>query len=115
MGILQGCSDGYWKTHTDSWAATEFDTDDLFDNVFGRNAFPELTLLDVLNTGGGGLDALGRQTVGALLNSAHPSVNYPLTTAEVITLFQTAFDSGNYEAQKNAFEAFNKNLPCPLN
>ena len=34
------------------------------------DAFPGMTLLEVLSQGGGGLNALGRHTVAALLNAA---------------------------------------------
>lgn len=54
--------------------------------------------------------------MGALLNAAHPDVNYPLTVSQVISRFQNAFDTGGaaIEAQKDEFEGFNAGLPCPL-
>jgi hypothetical protein len=60
----------------------------------GVDAFPGQSLHDVLQTGGGGLTALGRQIVNALLDSVKLS-NYPLTTALVISDFKSAFASGN--------------------
>jgi hypothetical protein len=71
-------------------------------------------LLEVLSTGGGGLEALGRHAVAALLNSAPGGPAYPLTTAQVIAAFNAAFASGVYEAQKDIFDR-NNNLGCPLN
>ena len=82
--------------------------------MYFDNAFPGKTLLEVLSTGGGGLDALGRHAVAALLNSAPGAPDYPLTTAQVIAGFNAAFASGNYENQKNIFDRYN-NLGCPLN
>lgn len=111
----EGCTPGYWKVkpHQDSWAATGYSQGQLFDDVFGRPAFPGMNLLDVLWQGGGHLKALGRHTVAALLNAAHPDVSYDLTSLDVITSFQNAFDSGIYEPTKNGFEAFNES-GCPI-
>lgn len=111
----QGCTPGYWKQeqHFDSWAG--YSPGDKFDAVFGRDATnPDLTLLQALQQGGGGLKALMRHAVAALLNASNPGVNYPYTTAQVISMFQAAFDSGSYEATKNRLEAANE-LGCPLN
>ncbi|MDH3224417.1 MAG: hypothetical protein OEO23_11935, partial [Gemmatimonadota bacterium] len=65
----EGCTPGYWKQphHFDSW--TGYDPEDLFSSAF-EDAFPGMTLLEVLKQGGGGLKALGRHTVAALLNAA---------------------------------------------
>jgi hypothetical protein len=78
------------------------------------DAFSGKSLLNVLKGGGGDLDALGRQTVAALLNSAHPelSSDYPYTTAQVISMFNAVFPGGDYEALKDLFEA--ANTGCPL-
>ncbi|WP_458411566.1 hypothetical protein ACNQFZ_11910 [Schinkia sp. CFF1] len=113
----EGCTPGYWiqPQHFDSWAPTGFAPTDDFDTVFGRDAFtPDITLEEALSLGGVGLDALARQAVAALLNAAHPDVAYPLTTAEVISMFQAAFDSGNYEDTKDEFDRLNNSF-CPLN
>jgi hypothetical protein len=83
-----------------------------FSDVF-ENAFPGLTLLDVLKQGGGGLQALGRHTVAALLN-ASSGINFGLTTTQVIDAFNAVFPGGAYETQKNAFAALNERT-CPLN
>jgi sugar (pentulose or hexulose) kinase len=81
--------------------------------AFGVNAFPGKTMHAVLATGGGGLNALGRQIVSALLNSVALAPSYPLTPAQVIAAFQAAFASGDYETLKNQIEGFGEN--CPLN
>lgn len=115
-GAGEGCTPGYWMQphHFDSWPApyapaTPFA--DLFDD-----AFPGLTLLDVLAQGGGGLAALGRHTVAALLNAASPGVNYGLTAAQVIEAFDAVHPGTNaaYEALKDQFEALNEQ-GCGLN
>jgi len=82
--------------------------------MYFANAFPDMTLLQVLETGGGGLDALGRHAVAALLSSAPGAPNYPLTSAQVVSAFNAAYASGDYEDQKNIFDRYN-NLGCPLN
>jgi len=110
----QGCTPGYWKQsqHFDSWPAPYTPTT-LFSAVFA-DAFPGMTLNEVLSQGGGGLNALGRATVAALLNSASGSVNYGATPSDIINAFNAAFASGDYEALKDQFDAAN-NRGCPLN
>jgi hypothetical protein len=113
----EGCTPGYWKQsqHFDSWPAP-YTTTTLFGSVF-EDAFPGLTLLNVVaNPGGSKLKQLGVHTVAALLNSASSGVDYELTTAEVIQMFNDTFPGtdADYEALKDVFEAFNE-LSCPLN
>jgi hypothetical protein len=112
----KGCTPGYWKVkpHLDSWPATGFTTGQSFQSAFGVNAFPGMTLHQVVSQGGGQLKALGRHTVAALLNSAHPGVPYGLTTAQVIGAFQAAYASGDYEATKSIFETLNE-MGCSIN
>ncbi len=109
----QGCSDGFWKTHTNQWPSP-YTPSTLFSAVF-ENAFPGKTLLQVVSQGGGGLTALGRQTVGALLNSASSGVSFDLTTSSVISQFNAVFPGSNssYETLKNSFEFYNTQ-GCPL-
>lgn len=110
---FEGCTPGYWRQpqHLDSWVG--YEPTDLFMNVFG-DGFVGMDLLEVVWLGGGGLNALGRHTVAALLNAANPDVNYPYTTDQVIDMFEAAFNSGEYESLKNNFESYNE-LGCPLN
>ncbi len=79
----EGCTPGYWKNtrmHYCEWDAAGYSPDDDFDAMFGTNYFnPDRTLLEALNTGGGGYDALGRHAVAALLSASHADVNYGLT------------------------------------
>jgi hypothetical protein len=110
----EGCTPGYWKQahHFDSWTAPYTPTT-LFSAVF-ENAFPGMTLDEVLGQGGGGLKALGRHTVAALLNAASSGVEYPLTTAQVISGFNAVFPGGDYETLHLRWAAFNE-AGCPLN
>lgn len=69
------------------------------------------TLLQALSTGGGGLNALLRHSTAALLNAAHPNVEYAFTVAQVISLTQAAILSGDanlIESRKNQFEQQNE-------
>ncbi len=112
---LEGCTPGYWKQehHFDSWPA-DLAPEDLFVDVFGVDAFPGLTLLDVLDQGGGGLIALGRHSVAALLNSLTADVNFEFTDGDVLDGFEHAWDSGSFTKMKNNFEDANED-GCPLN
>ena len=113
----KGCTPGYWKQsqHFDSYVG--YSPTDSFETIFGRDAYTgDPSLLAVLNFGGGGLEALGRHTVAALLNSSSPSVNYKYTSSQVISMFQQAFDSHNattIENTKNLLEAAHSG-GCPI-
>ncbi|MGH7476605.1 MAG: hypothetical protein ACRELD_09975 [Longimicrobiales bacterium] len=110
----QGCTPGYWKQphHFDSWVG--YAPGQQFSSVFD-DAFPGMTLLEVLQQGGGGLKALGRHTVAALLN-ASSGIAYGLSANDVINAFNATFEGTDrdYEALKNDFEARNES-GCPLN
>jgi cysteine-rich repeat protein len=109
-----GCTPGYWRQehHFDSYPAA-YPPETLFSSVFA-DAFPGETLADVTRAKGGGLNALGRHAVAALLNAASGDVSYDRTPQQVIASFNAAFASGNYEYLKNMFESFNEQS-CPLN
>jgi hypothetical protein len=106
---LEGCTPGYWKNvrmHYCEWEASGYETGDDFDSIFGTNYFnPDRTLLEALNAGGGGYNALGRHGAAALLSAANPDVNYGLSVAEVIAAVQ----AGN-----KALLADNNEMGCPL-
>ena len=107
----EGCSQGYWKNHGNSWGPTGYDTGDWYNDVFGVSY--SKTLLEALESGGGGEYALGRQAVAALLNAAHPGVDYYYTEAGVIDIVQDAYYTGDFEGAKNLLEEHIS--PCPLN
>jgi Domain of unknown function DUF11 len=111
----EGCTPGYWKQpqHFVNWTAP-YDPTDLFSAHF-ENAFPNKTLLQVLSQGGGGLNALGRHTVAALLNAASADVDYLFTAQQVINQFNAVFPGTDeqYEALKNTFLVENER-GCPL-
>lgn len=111
----EGCTPGYWKQsqHFGSWVG--YAPSQLFSSVFA-NAFPGQTLLQVLSLNGGGLNALGRHAVAALLNASSSNVNYDLSVEQVVNAFNAAYASGNkktIEQQKDLFDMLN-NQGCPL-
>lgn len=112
-----GCTPGYWRQdqHFDSWVPTGYAPGNDFETVFGVNAsFNPHTLLDAVWLGGGGENALARHAVAALLNASHPSVDYEYSAADVISMVQQAYASGDFEDIKDLFDAAN-NAGCPLN
>ncbi len=115
--VGEGCTPGYWKQpqHFDSWPAP-YTPNTLFSSVF-EDAFPGMTLVQVADQGGGGLIALGRHTVAALLNGANDGVDYGPSAQDVIDMFNDVYPSGNdndYTNLKDVFEGLNES-GCPLN
>ncbi|HUU84139.1 MAG TPA: hypothetical protein VM243_11610 [Phycisphaerae bacterium] len=105
----EGCSPGFWKNHFSEWEVTGYQPADDFDATFTVDAFdPDLTLEQAINQGGGGVKALGRHAVAALLNAAHPDIDFGLTVAEVISLVQGALGpGGDIEGVKDQLDALN--------
>ena len=110
----EGCTPGFWKQdqHFDSWVG--FSPNQSFEAVFGVSVPGTPSLLDALNSGGGGINALMRHAVAALLNASNPDVDSDFTTAEVIALVQEAFATGDFERIKDILAAANEQ-GCPLN
>ncbi len=112
----QGCTPGYWKNHT-KWPAP-YTQSTLFSAVFA-DAFPGKTFQQVLSQGGGGINALGRQTVSAYLNSLSIGTpKFAYSSSTVVTMFNAAFAAKVYDPTKNAFESKTDSyagFTCPLN
>jgi hypothetical protein len=111
----QGCTPGYWKQphHFGNWTPP-YEPNMPFADVF-EDAFPGMTLVEVAGQGGGGLNALGRHTVAALLNAASNEVNYGMSPQEVIDAFNAAYPGTKqeYNQLKDYFEDLNEQ-GCPL-
>jgi hypothetical protein len=127
--VTTGCTPGYWKNHD---FPSGVDPDAYVNTVFGITAVPGLTLIQALNQGGGGENALLRHAVAAYLDSMDPGTrsdwcwqksfpagcytggcaycgaSYRFTPAQVITLVQTAFAAEDFESIKNLFAAANE-------
>ncbi len=112
----EGCTPGYWRQdhHYDSWPLA-YTPDTLFSDVF-EDAFPGLTLGEVVQMKGGGLNALGRHVVAALLNAGSSDVSYEYRTSTIIEDFNNVFPSTKkeYNSLKHELDALN-NEGCPLN
>jgi hypothetical protein len=122
----EGCTPGYWKTHTDNWeeARTTTIVGDRF-NVPDRYAVDDWTFLRALQGGGGpGVDGaariLARAAVAAYLNAAHEGLGYPLRRGGedgIIEMVNEAFASGDRQTMLDlaAYLDSLNNLGCPLN
>ncbi|MGR9116241.1 MAG: hypothetical protein ACU85E_10780 [Gammaproteobacteria bacterium] len=98
VGIpAEGCSQGYWKNHTDNWDSSsgmdivpDFDPGTLFDAVFGLDSDTgtglrnNATLLDVLSAKGGDTIAQARNAVTLLLNSDAQNAGFALPCSPTI-------------------------------
>lgn len=102
----EGFTPGFWKNHQEAWPPTGYSPSQTFLGVFGVG--PNISLLRALNLGGGGEKALDRHAVAALLNAAHPNVDYAYSVADVINMVQNAYATGNFEGVKNLFETNNE-------
>ena len=111
-GGAEGCTPGYWKNHPGAWAGTGLTASTTLSAAFGIDS--NTSLITALKTGGGGLNALMRHAVAALLNASSTGVAYKFTAAEVRALVQAAVTSKNYEAAKNTLAKQNE-MGCPLN
>jgi hypothetical protein len=116
----EGCTPGFWKNHADvirfpgAWPLTGYEPTDDLEDVFGidlPSEYDDWDLLEALNAGGGGLNALMRHATAALLNAAHPDLDYGIEpTEEIIELVQDAIAAGPdaYEDLKDIFEELNE-------
>jgi hypothetical protein len=121
----EGCTPGYWKNHTDSWAGTGYTPGQTAGSVFsGASSFPSLASKTLLQTlqGGGGSGAEGaarillRAAVAALLNAGHAGVDYAQTTAEILADVNAALSSGDRNTMLDLAAELDSdnNLGCPL-
>ena len=110
----EGCTPGFWKQeHPGTW--TGYTPEQDFDAVFGVDEFdPNITLLQALKLKGGGVNALARHAVAALLNAASPDVDSGWTTTDVIAAVQAALaGGGDIEGTKDELASYNES-GCPL-
>jgi hypothetical protein len=113
----EGCTPGFWKNlrmHGGFWT---LNPDAPVSSVFSAatGASGSQSLIEALNNGGGGVDALLRQAVAAVLN-ARAGLDFPFTEAEIVAAVNAALTSGDpdvIEALKNDLDEAN-NLGCPF-
>lgn len=104
----RGCSHGFWKQphHFELWPG-EYHPDKLLGSFSKEDGSP-LTFREGLELQGGGLNALIRNAIAALLNARHADIAYPWDEAEVMEKLLQALSSGDYERLKDEFELANK-------
>ena len=99
-----------------------FDPSDSFDAVFGvdvtlrvgNELVADPTLLEALQAQGGGINALMRHAVAALLNASNPDVDSDFTVAEVIALVREAIETGDIERnQEHPRRSERARVPIP--
>lgn len=73
-----------------------------------------LTLAQALNQKDSSLADLLRESVAAMLNAAHPDVNYPYTVPEIMSMAQIAIASGHYDDTVNLLQKVNDKDNSPL-
>ncbi len=110
-GDGEGFTPGFWKArnHQDYWGPTGYLPSQTFSGVFNVGSL--VSLLDALSAKKkdfGDAANLMRHAVAAILNAAHPDVDYPLTEAEVIAAVQAAWsDAAAMDALKNELDGYN--------
>jgi hypothetical protein len=113
----EGCTPGFWKNlkqHGDFWT---LDPNQSVESIFSAATGPEgdQTLIQALENGGGGVDALLRHAVAAVLN-ARAGLDFPSTEMEIVAAVNAALTSEDpdvIEALKNDLDEAN-NLGCPF-
>jgi hypothetical protein len=120
LACNEGCTLGYWKNHTDRWCSS-YTPSMRFGDVFvnAPSNLANLTLLQALNLGGGGIFNLARQGVAALLNACSDEVDFPApylnNPQSVIDAVNAAYLAGGSAPGKLATQLDNlNNSGCPL-
>jgi len=101
-----GKSPGYWGNQAGTHPWTPLNKNALFNAVFA-DAYPGMTLLQVIQSGGGmtptdNYPALGRAAVASWLNAYHMT-NFPLTQPQVIAMFNAVYGGGSYQVNGTTF------------
>jgi hypothetical protein len=123
----EGCTPGYWKAppHHDSWGPTGYTTGQTLESVFDvpdAYGVDNVSLLAAMSFGGGptttdAAKLLLHHAVAGLLNSAHPDVDYDISTADLIADVNAALatDSRNIMLGLKSLIDAENNSGCPLN
>lgn len=123
---FEGCTVVYWKMpkHYHTWTAAGFSIRQTLESVFDvpdTFGLDSTTLPQALDLSGGSgttgaAPVLLRGAVAALLNSAHPGVNYPRKTDHIIADVNAALASNDRDTMLtlgSALDADN-DVGCPL-
>lgn len=121
----EGCTPGYWKTHTSAWAATGRSPSQALSTVFspiGLGTLGGSTLRQALAFGGGASlvakkQILLRAAVASVLNAAHPDISFGRSATEVVTATNAALTNGTAASVIALAEALDRdnNQGCELN
>ena len=119
-----GCTPGYWKNHQDAWIPTDIDPTEEVGAWFpgALVPYPDLAsanLLDALSFKKGrdlegAARILLRQAVAALLNAAHPDIDYQMEEDNIINAVNNALNSGDRDIMLNLKDELDyyNNLGC---
>ncbi len=96
----EGLTPGYWKNHLDDWVV--YEPADVIESVFD-NVPADLqgtSLLDALKWPGGDevedkAQLLLHHAVAAVLNAAHPNIDYPWSVVQIVDAVNAALASGD--------------------
>jgi hypothetical protein len=124
VGVAKGAglTPGFWKNNAANqdaiaWPRTPSGTliyepsqtvGSVFDIPNQYASYADVTLEDALDLNGGGVNALLRHAVAALLNATQPLVAYPITSAEVIARTNAALASGSNQSINSLKDQFDK-------
>ncbi|HWM92233.1 MAG TPA: hypothetical protein VN493_15820 [Thermoanaerobaculia bacterium] len=119
----EGCSHGYWKNHTSSWSG--YSTSQKVNTVFSQSSQYPSVAFETLHESlafSGGSDLTGaarnllKQATASLLNAAHSGIDFPMSTAQVISDVNSALASKDRDDILDLAEDLDdaNNLGCPL-
>jgi hypothetical protein len=129
----EGCTPGFWKNNGDKHGASAwcdlFSPATPFGDVFdldepliirgkGRSTISNPTLLQALGANGGGVNAMVRHGVAAMLNACSDCVNYPTNDPlQVILMIEDALNGvGAFTVDElHSMFAENNEAGCPVN
>lgn len=119
----EGCTMGFWKNHLGAWTPTGFGPDQTVESVFDvpdQFGLDDDTLLEALRYKGGpgplgAARILLRAAAAAILNAAHPDVNYALSQADIIADVNAALAGSRAQMLALATDLDKaNNAGCPL-
>lgn len=105
----EGLSHGYWKNHQENWPdgyTPSMLLTDVFENASLYANLTDDTLENALDYHGGdtlegAAQILLRNAVGAVLNAAHPNINYPAQLSDLIEEVNEALGSMDRDTMLN--------------
>jgi hypothetical protein len=112
VGDPEGCPPIFWIRHLHPWFDTPYRPWSFYKSSFGAGPY-FLPLYLGLFLHGNLPAAFLRESIAALLNAAHPNVNYPMTVDEVKAAVRGAIASGKLHDATRAFYEFNR-LGCDI-